>query len=220
MVKGMFFHLIYQSSFWGVAQNIGLTILQKSTREQGIIILTVIISLVLSIFMIIQGIKRMHDVNKSGWYFIIPIYNIVLAFADGTSGINDYGEDPKGRIKICKSCQTQNNTNAQTCVNCGETLYNFAQAEENSKTSDTFILIFIIYGFCSVSIGFLMQKFVPNWYEGIGKYIQIGMNLLWSFSLIILSLAIRNKNSKIIGIVLTSIWAIYIIYSNIEWLLR
>ena len=30
------------------------------------------------IFNFIQGAKRMHDVNKSGWYFLIPIYNIYL----------------------------------------------------------------------------------------------------------------------------------------------
>ena len=43
------------------------------------------------------GVRRMHDVNKSGWYIIIPIYNLILACTDGTSGDNEYGEDPKGR---------------------------------------------------------------------------------------------------------------------------
>lgn len=197
-----------------------LAILQKSTSEKETIILTGIGSLVLVIFMIIQGIKRMHDVNKSGWFIIIPIYNIVLAFTDGTSGINDYGEDPKGRNKICKSCQSQNDTNAQTCVNCGETLYRFAQTEGNFLTSDSLILIYIIYCFCTDFIRFLIRKFVPNWYEGFGLYIQISMNFLTIFSFIILIFAIKNKKSKILGIVLTSIWAIYIICINIEWLLR
>ncbi len=43
------------------------------------------------------GVRRMHDVNKSGWYILIPIYNLILACTDGTSGDNEYGEDPKGR---------------------------------------------------------------------------------------------------------------------------
>lgn len=42
------------------------------------------------------GVRRMHDIGKSGWYFIIPIYNLVLACTDGNSGENEYGEDPKG----------------------------------------------------------------------------------------------------------------------------
>ena len=40
-------------------------------------------------------VRRMHDVNKNGWYCIIPIYNIILACTDGTEGPNDYGNDPK-----------------------------------------------------------------------------------------------------------------------------
>ncbi len=38
----------------------------------------------------------MHDVNKSGWYILIPIYNLILACTEGTKGHNDYGNDPKG----------------------------------------------------------------------------------------------------------------------------
>lgn len=51
--------------------------------------------LLLSIYISVWGVKRMHDVNKSGWYFIIPLYNIVLAFSNGTVGANNYGQDPK-----------------------------------------------------------------------------------------------------------------------------
>lgn len=41
------------------------------------------------------GVRRMHDVNKSGWYLLIPIYNLILACTAGTEGPNDYGDDPK-----------------------------------------------------------------------------------------------------------------------------
>jgi uncharacterized membrane protein YhaH (DUF805 family) len=41
------------------------------------------------------GIRRMHDVNKSGWFLLIPIYNLILACTEGTKGDNDYGTDPK-----------------------------------------------------------------------------------------------------------------------------
>ena len=41
------------------------------------------------------GVRRMHDVGKSGWYILFPIYNIVLAATPGIIGDNEYGSDPK-----------------------------------------------------------------------------------------------------------------------------
>ena len=41
------------------------------------------------------AVRRMHDVNKSGWFILIPFYNLVLACTDGTVGPNKYGPDPK-----------------------------------------------------------------------------------------------------------------------------
>jgi uncharacterized membrane protein YhaH (DUF805 family) len=59
-----------------------------------------IIPYLLPLFVCIQGAKRMHDINKSGWYFLIPIYNIYLTFLKGTIGSNDYGVDPKPMPKV------------------------------------------------------------------------------------------------------------------------
>ena len=41
-------------------------------------------------------VRRMHDVGKSGWFCLIPIYNIILACTEGEKGSNEYGPDPKG----------------------------------------------------------------------------------------------------------------------------
>ena len=53
-----------------------------------------------SLAMLIPGIavavRRMHDVDKSGWFVLIPIYNLILACTEGTHGPNEYGPDPKG----------------------------------------------------------------------------------------------------------------------------
>ena len=53
-------------------------------------------------FTIAQDVKRLHDVDKSGWLVVlllIPIVNFILGlymlFADGTVGPNRYGNDPK-----------------------------------------------------------------------------------------------------------------------------
>jgi uncharacterized membrane protein YhaH (DUF805 family) len=37
----------------------------------------------------------MHDIGKSGWFFLIPVYNLILACKAGTEGENRYGADPK-----------------------------------------------------------------------------------------------------------------------------
>ena len=44
------------------------------------------------------GVRRMHDVGKSGWFLLIPIYNLILACTEGTNGDNEYGPDPKVSI--------------------------------------------------------------------------------------------------------------------------
>ena len=36
------------------------------------------------------GIRRMHDVGKSGWYLLIPIYNFILTLSKSVGG-NKYG---------------------------------------------------------------------------------------------------------------------------------
>lgn len=94
---------IRRTAYWtrwliAFAINIGANIVSAVEPSLGII--GIIASILVAIFMIIQGIKRMHDVDKSGWYILIPIYNLVLALTDGTPGPNSYGDDPKGRGKV------------------------------------------------------------------------------------------------------------------------
>ncbi len=40
------------------------------------------------------GVRRMHDVGKSGWYLLIPIYSLILLCEETQSGENEYGQDP------------------------------------------------------------------------------------------------------------------------------
>jgi len=40
-------------------------------------------------------VRRMHDVGKSGWYCLIPIYNLILCCTEGEHKTNEYGPDPK-----------------------------------------------------------------------------------------------------------------------------
>src|SRR5690242_4284737 len=55
-------------------------------------------SLVILLPGITVSVRRMHDVGKSGWFLLIPIYNLVLACTEGMSGENKHGLDPKQDI--------------------------------------------------------------------------------------------------------------------------
>jgi uncharacterized membrane protein YhaH (DUF805 family) len=45
------------------------------------------------------GIRRMHDINRSGWWILVPIYSLFLLAKDGDVGMNDYGDDPKNPMQ-------------------------------------------------------------------------------------------------------------------------
>lgn len=52
-------------------------------------------SLAVALPAVAVGVRRMHDVGKSGWFSFIPVYGLILACAEGTYGDNQYGTDPK-----------------------------------------------------------------------------------------------------------------------------
>jgi uncharacterized membrane protein YhaH (DUF805 family) len=71
-------------------------LLVAASGERSFQLISVLVQIVTSVFLIIQSIKRLHDVGKSGWYSLIPFYNIVLYATAGVQGPNEYGEDPQG----------------------------------------------------------------------------------------------------------------------------
>jgi uncharacterized membrane protein YhaH (DUF805 family) len=37
----------------------------------------------------------MHDVDKSGWFLLVPFYNLYLSVIPGTPGENRFGAPPE-----------------------------------------------------------------------------------------------------------------------------
>lgn len=121
----------------------------------------------------------------------------------------------------CLRCNTPNEENAKFCKNCGmDMTYTPSNESTNSKSSDTFLIIFISIAFISAIAQFAIQKLVDNWYESPTKYIQASLWLLQNLSFILIPLAIRNKTLKIVGFIITAIMVIYWVYTNVEFMTR
>ena len=95
---------ILRALFLGVPAY-ALSYYMEEVDDFSVLIFIFILIIILSILQIMQFVKRLHDINMSGWYWLIqliPIINLIFGlyviFKDGTSGLNEYGPDPKGRI--------------------------------------------------------------------------------------------------------------------------
>lgn len=82
--------------YFGLFSTIISIILVVIGVKTGITYANTLYSLAVLIPSIAVGVRRMHDIDKSGWFILIPIYNLILACTNGTVGPNEYGEDPKG----------------------------------------------------------------------------------------------------------------------------
>jgi len=52
------------------------------------VLLVVALSMIIPLWTV--GIRRLHDVDKSGWFILVPIYNLVLFATEGTPGPNRF----------------------------------------------------------------------------------------------------------------------------------
>ncbi len=78
-----------------------ITYLTKDSTSTLISIFAGIIGILLCAVTLSLIIRRLHDLDKSGWFaliFIIPLigflFSLYLMFAKGTDGSNQYGADP------------------------------------------------------------------------------------------------------------------------------
>lgn len=81
----------------------GLVLGMQGQSVEEIDRITFVIQLIFFVPSIAAGIRRMHDIDKSGWFILIPFYNLYLACLEGTKGPNKYGPDPKEEDGIMTS---------------------------------------------------------------------------------------------------------------------
>ena len=84
---------------WVISAVLGWLV--NSSSSTLVALLTGIISLAMAVAAISLGIRRLHDLDKSGWWFLIALipligffFQLYLLFAKGTEGYNSFGEDP------------------------------------------------------------------------------------------------------------------------------
>lgn len=70
--------------------------LVRMTNIPYLAALSSLYSLAVLIPSIAVAVRRAHDSGKSGWFILIPIYNLYLMLIDGQPGENQYGPNPKG----------------------------------------------------------------------------------------------------------------------------
>ena len=72
-----------------------LGLLSAGTESPGLTSISGLYNLALFLPSLAVGVRRMHDLGKSGWFIWIPVYNLILAASNGQTGTNRYGPDPK-----------------------------------------------------------------------------------------------------------------------------
>ncbi|AVR47057.1 hypothetical protein C7S20_18390 [Christiangramia fulva] len=88
----------------GIPAGISAVIIQE-TYDDTAIGLSAMVMILCSILIFIQFIKRLHDINLSGWFSLInfipyigALFGLIVLFIDSSRGSNKYGSDPKNRI--------------------------------------------------------------------------------------------------------------------------
>jgi uncharacterized membrane protein YhaH (DUF805 family) len=74
------------------------TMLAVATDIMALGWLSMIVTIAVAIPGICVGIRRIHDHDKSGWFILIPFYNLYLLIIEGQDTDNQYGSVPTNTL--------------------------------------------------------------------------------------------------------------------------
>lgn len=87
-----------RSEYWWFV--LFVTIIQGTTIPFSLTIQAIAVA-VLALPMLAAGVRRLHDINRSGWWYwicLIPAIGVFILLywliSEGTQGANDYGNPP------------------------------------------------------------------------------------------------------------------------------
>jgi uncharacterized membrane protein YhaH (DUF805 family) len=93
-----------------IVASVVLMFLLSTASDTSGVLLGIVICLPIWIAQISLNVRRLHDLNYSGWYVLVGlvplvnvIYIIALLFVKGTAGPNKFGDDPVGAVAVAVS---------------------------------------------------------------------------------------------------------------------
>lgn len=91
----------------------------------------------------------------------------------------------------------------------------------SSGVIDILVFLSIAYWLATNLANFIIQEFVDDWwnYEFI-TFFQIGSNIIFAIVPIVFALSVKGKALKITTLILATLLSLYILYTNIEWMIR
>jgi|WetSurMetagenome_2_1015567.scaffolds.fasta_scaffold00373_25 uncharacterized membrane protein YhaH (DUF805 family) len=148
------------------------------------------------------SVRRLHDIGKSGWMILISlipivggIWLLVLMLTDSNPGDNEYGVNPK--------------TVADN------------EIVPIESSSDTVILLVVIWMFFTRLFWLLIQTFVDRYYsEEWFKPVNALMTLIWGIIPIGLAFTVKDKSKRIVLFILGGIYLAYQLYDIVMQFIR
>ena len=92
--------------------------------------------------------------------------------------------------------------------------------QNSNSVFDIFVLLSIAYWFATILANFIIEKVVDEWYSNdVVTYFKIGTNIVFAALPIVFALSVKNKGMKIIALIFGALTSIYLLYTNIAWLI-
>jgi tetratricopeptide (TPR) repeat protein len=161
-----------------------ITLFSYSDKNQTTSLLYFLIALPLYWFIFAQGSKRCHDSNYSGWFQLVPLFNLyLLFFKKGDITENSFGLNPKIN-NINADC------NSEYYFNCGVKYYNISKFDKavlnylkaiELNPTDPDIYNNIAYSYLELKNYEFANKYFDQCLEIDGKYVDsyIGKSILY-----------------------------------------
>jgi|WetSurMetagenome_2_1015567.scaffolds.fasta_scaffold82639_1 hypothetical protein len=94
-----------------------------------------------------------------------------------------------------------------------------ALIQKESRTKDLMVVLVLGFMLLGGVVMFAFQKIVHEWYRPPLYYITAAYNLIYALLPVIISLSIRNKNLKAIGLVISIILALFNIGTTVTYMI-
>jgi len=151
------------------------------------------------------SVRRLHDIGKSGWYYLIlliplagPIWFLVLMIRESDKAKNQYD-----------LVHDDNNTLAQSEI-YENSLLSFAS---NGKTKDILVLAIVIWMFVTEMFWVIIPRILENmnvilyetsWFRPLSLF----MSIVWSFVPIVLALVVKDKTKQLILLIIGAVYLV------------